>query len=260
MLVDCNHAESVLEESMKSLASSLAVPEVVLASNSPRRRDIISALEACLECVESGFVEGDRSPAEEPEQFARRLARGKATAVASRRQHGIVIGADTIVTLDGNVMGKPDSEHEAAGMLERLRGRAHHVYTAVCAVDAETGRSTVGGADTLVTMREYTDAELEAYVASGEPYDKAGAYGVQDRKFRPARLVDGCYLNVVGLPLCVTVQLINELGVTVHVVPDWRPPDGCRPCEVSPSAHVNIDDHAQSLAAPRLGEQGARAP
>ncbi len=208
---------------------------VVLASNSPRRREIIGALEADIERVDSGYDEGERSQGEGPEQFAHRLARGKALAAASRTPRGIVIGADTIVALEGDVLGKPDSKQHAIEMLERLRGRSHHVYTAVCAVDAETGRVVTGGADTLVTMREYSDAELKAYVATGEPFDKAGAYGVQDMTFRPADSVDGCYLNVVGLPLCVTVWLIRRLGAMVRLDDGWEPPDGCRQCEVPPS-------------------------
>ncbi len=246
---------------MKSVAVPSAVPALVLASNSPRRWDIIGALDASLECVDSGYVEGDRAPGEEPQRFARRLAQGKAMAVASRRQRGIIIGADTIVTLDGDVLGKPGSEAQAVGMLERLRGRTHHVYTAVCAVDAETGRSVAAGADTVVTMREYSDAELEDYVASGEPFDKAGAYGVQDEKFRPAHLVEGCYLNVVGLPLCLTVRLIDQLGAAVHLVPDWEPPDGCRPCEVPLSACSGSDVPAQAggRESSRAVEEGVRA-
>ena len=210
-------------------------PALVLASNSPRRREIIRALEARSECVDPGYDEGDRLPGEAPAQYAQRLARGKALAAASRLQSGVVIGADSIVTLEGDVLGKPASERQAVEMLKRLRGRPHHVYTAVCVVHAESGNSALGGADTLVTMRKYSDAELQAYVDSGEPFDKAGAYGVQDASFRPADSVDGCYLNVVGLPLCVTVRLIRELGVTMELDPGWSPPDGCRPCEVPSS-------------------------
>ena len=227
-------------------------PIVVLASNSPRRREIIGALEANIECMDSGYDEGERSQGEGPEQFAHRLARGKALAAASRTPRGIVIGADTIVTLEGDVLGKPDSKQHAIEMLERLRGRPHHVYTAVCAIDADTGRVVTGGADTLVTMRDYSDAELEAYVATGEPFDKAGAYGVQDMTFRPADSVDGCYLNVVGLPLCVTVGLIRQLGAVVRLDAGWDPPDGCRPCYVPPSKN---DVRGPS----RLVRQGAPA-
>ena len=238
---------------MKLGDAPIPAPLLVLASNSPRRREIVGALHTHIECVDPVYDEGERLPSEGPEQFARRLALGKAMAAASRLPCGIVIGADTIVSLDGDVLGKPESERQAIEMLKRLRGRPHHVYTAVCVVDAETGRSVAGGADTLVTMREYTDAELEAYVASGEPLDKAGAYGVQDRKFRPAGSVDGCYLNVVGLPLCVTVRLIRQLGVTVRLDTGWIPPDGCRPCEVPPSE----SDVARPV---RPARQGATVP
>ena len=154
-----------------------------------------------------------------------------------------MVGADTIVALGNEVMGKPGSEREAVSMLERLRGRTHRVYTAVCAVDAASGRSVAGGAATAVRMREYSDAEIRDYAASGEPMDKAGGYGVQDREFRPAGSVDGCYLNVVGLPLCVTVGLLGELGAAVRLLPGRRPPDGCRPCSL-----------------PQSGEAGGPAP
>lgn len=229
-----------------------AIPLLVLASNSPRRREIIGALDTSIECVDPGYDEGMRLQGEGPEQFAHRLASGKALAAASLTPRGIVIGADTIVALEGHVLGKPESVRVAVEMLERLRGRPHHVYTAVCAVDAETGRVVTGGADTLVTMRDYSDAELEAYVATGEPFDKAGAYGVQDMRFRPADSVDGCYLNVVGLPLCITVGLIRQLGAMVRLDAGWRPPDGCRPCEVPPS-------EGDATRPARLVKQGAPA-
>ena len=186
---------------------------LVLASGSPRRREIMESAGLEFEVVRPGVPEGPPTPGEGHERYARRMARDKASAVSSRLGRGVVLGADTVVVLDSEILGKPESAREAAGMLRRLRGRDHGVTTGLAAVDSETGRVETAAVTSTVHMRSYDDREAAAYVASGEPFDKAGAYGVQDTDFRPAERVEGCYLNVVGLPLCRAADLLSLMGM-----------------------------------------------
>ncbi len=143
------------------------------------------------------------------------LAEAKALAVAAMRPGCVVLGADTVVALDGQLIGKPRDEREATAMLDRLRGRQHHVITGVAL--SWRGALTSGVESTAVTMRRYTEHEVRDYVASGSPLDKAGAYGIQDRPFAPVADYWGCYLNVVGLPLCLTGRLLREAEVQSSV-------------------------------------------
>jgi MAF protein len=204
---------------------------LVLASTSPRRRDMLAALGLSLRVVAPGVDEapapgGDGSPA----ALAGDLALRKAKAVAVTMGAGAVLGADTVVVLDGKALGKPSTDQEAGDMLRALRGRTHEVVTGVALVDAETGAHQVAREVTRVAMRDYTDAEIAAFVASGEAADKAGAYAVQDPVFRPAAQVAGCYSNVMGLPLCVAAGLLAEIGIAVRPPPGWRAPGPCPRC------------------------------
>jgi 23S rRNA (uracil1939-C5)-methyltransferase len=186
-------------ECIATLVRSDSSPDIVLASASPRRRELLLALGLDFESVASTndeVISSDESPA----TVSERLALAKAESVAVSHPDKAVIGADTIVVLDGAILGKPRDGVEAADMLKRLRGRQHEVITAVAVIC--NGRLFVDHVSTRVTMRSYTDGEIAAYVASGDPMDKAGAYAVQNQAFAPVASVDGCYLNVVGLPLC----------------------------------------------------------
>ena len=208
----------------------MAERQVVLASDSPRRRELIEALDAPVTAVSPGYDEGPRRAGETPNEFVLRLSREKTHSAAARIGDGIVLGADTTVVLDDEVLGKPGSAAEAAHMLRRLKGRTHTVITGVTAVDGRTGRSLSAIKSTQVTMRAYSDAEASSYVASGEPLDKAGGYAVQDPLFRPAESLRGCYLNVVGLPLCEITELMRSMGLPARLRKDWQPPDECRDC------------------------------
>lgn len=132
--------------------------------------------------------------------------------MASALCDGVVLGADTLVILDGQALGKPRDADDAVAMLQRLRGRWHEVITAIAAVDAATGREAAEAVVTRVQMADYTDAEIAAYVATGEPLDKAGAYAIQDRGRALVASVDGSYTNVVGLPVDETRRLLQRLG------------------------------------------------
>jgi MAF protein len=137
-----------------------------------------------------------------------------------------VVAADTLVVIDDDVLAKPRDADDARTMLERLRNRAHRVVTGVVLAAAEM--SWAGAVETRVVMRDYADAEVEAYIARGEPFDKAGGYAVQDQEFRPVERLDGCYLNVVGLPLCAVAAGLNALGVDRMVSAGPPPCQYCR--------------------------------
>ena len=171
---------------------------------------------------------------ESPEHYVRRLALEKAREVAGRTPDALVLAADTVVVIDGNTLGKPADDTAAGVMLRRLRGRAHHVLTGLAAVDSASGAWQDSVKSTLVSMRRLSEEEIERYVSSGEPLDKAGGYAVQDPSFRPASGVEGCYLNVVGLPLCEVVTLLERMGADTPLQPCWAPPAECRGCTLAP--------------------------
>ncbi|HEX8853331.1 MAG TPA: Maf family protein, partial [Pyrinomonadaceae bacterium] len=184
---------------------------LVLASASPRRAEILTAVgwpfEASAASVDETLQEG-----EEPEAYVRRLAQEKAAAVAATRLFGLVVGADTVVVSDGRVLGKPRDEEDARRMLRLLAGRWHEVLTGVALVRAESGRALVGCERTRVRFGALSEREIEAYVATGEPADKAGAYGVQGRAALFVEAIEGDYWNVVGLPVRLLYKLSQEGG------------------------------------------------
>jgi MAF protein len=162
----------------------------------------------------------------EPLLSALSVALAKARAVAASESE-TVLAADTLVVASGALLGKPADATEARGMLASLRGRTHQVLTGVAVLRPADGMAWGGVVATRVRMRDYTQSEIEAYVARGEPFDKAGGYAVQDEQLRPAERLDGCYLNVVGLPLCAAASGLNSLGMLV--TSSGRPP--CAYCQ-----------------------------
>ncbi|MDP9378900.1 MAG: Maf family protein [Chloroflexota bacterium] len=196
----------------KSTDEEKHAPSLVLASASPRRRELLSRLGVPFEVRPVGADEA-HAPGETPWQHARRVALLKLACARRTRADEAVLVADTIVELDGVALGKPRSGEEAVRMLEALRGRSHAVHTAV-AIGAQGIHATVV-CTTQVTMRHYSDEDLHAYVATGEPLDKAGAYAIQDEHFAPVSQVHGSYSNVVGLPLAPTARLLRLVGYEV---------------------------------------------
>ena len=188
----------------------LDVP-LVLASSSPRRRELLSLLGIPFEVIKPEIDEVPH-PAETPPAFAERVAEEKALWVRQRvGREPLVVAADTIVVLDDAILGKPADADEAAQMLASLSGRSHEVMTGTCLVRHETLVTDV--VVTEVQFRELPRAEIEAYVQSGEPMDKAGAYGIQGAACGMVRAIRGSYTNVVGFPLCeITEQLCVEFG------------------------------------------------
>ena len=190
----------------------------------------MSRLSVVFEVTPPAGNESPRRRDEPPTEYARRLSRDKAREVARKSVDGVVVAADTIVVIDDDVLGKPVDASEARDMLRRLRGHTHQVTTGVTTIDAGSGETLTSSKTSEVVMRGYSDAEIDAYVASGEPFDKAGAYAVQDEAFHPAEGVDGCYVNVVGLPVCEVVTLLGRLEVESAFAPGWEPPGDCPDC------------------------------
>jgi MAF protein len=149
---------------------------------------------------------------ERPADLVARLSREKALAVATDHPCQAVIGADTIVTMDGQLLGKPADPDEAAVMLRRLRDRAHQVYSGITVCPPTRGTPRAGVVESTVWMRNYSEDEIAAYVASGSPLDKAGAYGIQDARFHPVARLRGCYASVMGFPLCELARLLGLAG------------------------------------------------
>jgi septum formation protein len=184
---------------------------LILASQSPRRRELLHRIRPEFEVVPSDIEEVlDEGPIGDA---VAQLALRKARAVAGRVGVGVVLAADTVVVIDGVVLGKPSGSEEARAMLVRLRGRQHEVVTGVAAVDAATGRSATTMAVSRVLMAAYPDETVEAYVESGSPFDKAGGYAIQDLDGGLVDGVVGSYTNVVGLPVEATRCLLDGFGV-----------------------------------------------
>ena len=182
---------------------------IVLASASPRRRELLAALGVAFE-VDAADV--DETTAErDPARVAEALAVRKARAVAARRPDALVIGGDTVVALDGALLGKPADADEARAMLRALRGRPHEVASGVAV--ALDGRVEAAHAVARVTMRDYAAAEIDAFIASGSPFDKAGGYAIQDARFAPVAHLDGCMCCVIGLPLWPLRALLRAASV-----------------------------------------------
>jgi septum formation protein len=187
---------------------------IVLASGSPRRRELLSQLGLSFDVLTSD-VDEQYDPNWQPSEVVMRLAERKAVAVARQLEDGLVIGADTIVVVDDHILGKPASPDEAKEMLRRLSGRAHTVYSGVALIEAETGKKRVAFRSTIVHMRALDETEIERYVATGEPLDKAGSYAIQGIGSTLVTGVEGCYFTVVGLPMSLLAELFREFGINV---------------------------------------------
>ena len=222
---------------MKDEAGSTA--RLVLASSSPRRRAIIAALDIQVQVISSEVDEGPVRRNESPEKYVVRLSREKAIAVARSVGDAVVLAADTSVVIGGAILGKPRDEVDATRMLRLLRGREHAVITGITALHTMSGRAVATYKCTRVVLRRYSAQELEDYVRSGQPMDKAGAYAVQDPVFRPATRLDGCYLNAVGLPLCEVVTSLKALGVSARIRQDWQAPEQCVECPLAATASID---------------------
>jgi len=194
---------------------------LILASASPRRKEMLRMVGVAF-TVQHSDVNEDPRAGESPEAYALRLSEAKARAVAARRPGRWVLGADTIVTIDGELLGKPRTPDEARGMIRKLSGRAHTVITAFTLFNSERAEPIRRAVSSQVRFKEIPDDELEWYVATDEPYDKAGGYAVQGKASVLVAEVRGSWTNVVGLPLCELVEALKGLGLV-----DFTGRDAC---------------------------------
>lgn len=188
--------------------------KIILASTSPRRKELVELLGVPFEAVASAYEE-DMSLSLPPRELVQHLALGKAQAVADSYSDALVIGGDTIVVLEGQVMGKPHTPEKAREMLEVLRGVTHQVMTGLAVVDTATGevRSSVSVTD--VTFKTYSDKEIENYVKTGEPLDRAGAYAIQGYASLFVEKIDGDYQGVLGLSARELSKALEAFGVDI---------------------------------------------
>jgi len=186
--------------------------KLILASNSPRRSELLRNAGFDFEVIPSGVDEGEPSAGEPPERYARRVARTKALRVAVRAPSGsMVLGADTVVAIGGLILGKPSGPFDATRMLRMLSGQTHEVITAICLVRAPDQILAVKHEVSFVTFCELSEEEIRSYIASREPFDKAGAYAIQGLASKFVIHISGCYFNVVGLPVSLLYDVLKTL-------------------------------------------------
>jgi septum formation protein len=188
---------------------------VVLASSSERRRRLMEDAGYDFEVIVPSLKE-DRLHPQDPLVLAESLAYAKARQVADRLERHVVIGADTVVSLGGRLIGKPADEAEAREILRRLSGSTHEVITGVCLVNARRGERLLGSEITRVVMKNLSEAELDAYVRSGESIGKAGAYAIQENGDRFVERIDGSFTNVVGLPMLLLARMLDVMKKLIY--------------------------------------------
>jgi septum formation protein len=191
-------------------------PILILASASPRRQELLRSAGISFEIIPSE-VDEEWGEGETPEDYVVRLARLKAVKVGEKHKTRWVLAADTIVVIDGKILGKPTNRREAEGMLEMLSDREHQVITGYCLLQTDSGKSRQGRVVSRVRFKELSPEEIRWYLDTGEPFDKAGAYAIQGKAAFMVKEVQGSYTNVVGLPLCEVVEALREMeGSTIN--------------------------------------------
>jgi septum formation protein len=200
-----------VKESVDGAVLESSPVNLILASNSPRRRQLL-ALTGWDFLVSAANVDESVFENESPAEYVLRLAEKKARAIKADTDR-IILASDTTVVDGLNILGKPQDNNEAITMLTRLRGRTHQVYTGVALLRVSDGHILTDLCVTDVPMRNYSDEEIRAYVATGDPLDKAGAYAIQHPHFRPVASMEGCYASVMGLPLCHVVRLMRQMDI-----------------------------------------------
>ena len=185
---------------------------IILASASPRRKDLLQQVGLPFVVVPSGFDES-RIPKTRPETYVQLQAEEKAGDVARLHPADWVIGADTVVCIDGEILGKPGSLTEARSMLRRLSGRTHRVHTGFCVRNERAGRKVTQSVTTRVRFKDLSAREIDWYVNTWEPFDKAGAYAIQGLGTVLVQCIHGSYTNVVGLPVCEVVSILVKEGI-----------------------------------------------
>lgn len=195
------------------------MPSILLASNSPRRKELL-ALTGLPFVILPVNVDETPQPNEDPESCARRLAETKAQTAASQAEvmgfptDQLILASDTIVVMDGEILGKPVDNEDAKRMLKLLKGKTHQVITAICIQRIHSDERASDVCISLVPMRKYSDEEITAYIETGDPLDKAGAYAIQHNGLHPVQGMKDCYASVMGLPLCHVSRLMTRFGIS----------------------------------------------
>jgi septum formation protein len=190
---------------------------IILASASPRRFELMNKLGLNFQVVPSDITEVIPKFSGFPGELVAELALHKASDVAGKFKTALVIGADTLVALGNRIFGKPSGPGEAVNMLKALSGKTHSVYSGIAIIQVSTGRTETGFCETKVRFKPVSTAEIKSYVATGEPLDKAGAYGIQDKGGVLVEGIEGCYFNIVGLPLSKLADMLQKFQVSI-----WR--------------------------------------
>ena len=188
--------------------------KIILASASPRRKELLEKIGLKFEVEPSNYAEDMRSGLS-PDELARAISLEKARTVARRHRNAVVIAADTFIVFNGKIMGKPGTEAEARKMLTRLRGKPHSVITGFTILDVDSGKVLTKSVETVVHIKNLSREEIEAYVKSGEPLDKAGAYAIQGLGSIIVERIEGDYFNVIGLPLSTLAEGLEEFGIHI---------------------------------------------
>lgn len=199
---------------LESFSVTTQHPLLILASNSPRRRQLLALADWMFSVVVADVDESTRAN-ESPAEYVLRLAETKARAISAHADQ-IILAADTTVVDGNDILGKPKDNVEAFDMLTRLRGHTHQVYTGVALLRLSDGLILKELSVTDVPMRNYSDDEIHAYILTGDPLDKAGAYAIQHPRFKPVANMSGCYAGVMGLPLCHVIRMMRKMEAPPH--------------------------------------------
>jgi len=192
--------------------------EIILASSSPRRRELLRQIGVEFKVIPAEIEEDNgNEKGKSPIEVVKNNALLKAQKVAEMvsNSNSLIISADTIVVLDGKIIGKPKDEKDAINILKKLRGKYHYVFTGLAVFETPQNRFLVSAVKSKVKMRDYSDEEIERYVATGEPMDKAGAYGIQGKGALLVEKIEGDYYNIVGLPLVRLYNLLDRMGYSI---------------------------------------------
>jgi len=195
--------------------------KIILASTSPRRHGLAQTMGLDFDIVPSNYEE-DMTKKMKPREMVLAFSYGKALDVAKKFKEGIVIGVDTIVVFNGKNLGKPKTKEQAFKMLKSYSEKKQYVYSGVCLIDCKTGKTIKDCEITEVYFRKMTDSEIRKYVSTGEPLDKAGAYGIQDLSSIFIEKINGCYFNVVGFPIHNIYKNLKKLGVDIFQYERWK--------------------------------------